>query len=65
MDYLADVGITTLIYVILGVSLNLLLGFAGEVSLAHAIFYGIGGYTAGLLTLPVLEGGATAARGVT
>jgi ABC-type branched-subunit amino acid transport system ATPase component/ABC-type branched-subunit amino acid transport system permease subunit len=65
MDYLADVGITTLIYVILGVSLNLLLGFAGEVSLAHAIFYGIGGYTAGLLTLPVLEGGAAAARGVT
>jgi branched-chain amino acid transport system ATP-binding protein/branched-chain amino acid transport system permease protein len=66
MDYLADLGITTLIYVILGVSLNLLLGFAGEVSLAHAIFYGIGGYTAGLLTLPVLEGGgAAAARGVT
>lgn len=65
MDYLADVGITTLIYVILGVSLNLLLGFAGEVSLAHAIFYGIGGYTAGLLTLPVVEGGAAAARGVT
>jgi branched-chain amino acid transport system permease protein len=65
MEYLADVGITVLIYVILGVSLNLLLGFAGEVSLAHAIFYGIGGYTAGLLTLPVLEGGATAARGVT
>jgi ABC-type branched-subunit amino acid transport system ATPase component/ABC-type branched-subunit amino acid transport system permease subunit len=66
MDYLADVGITTLIYVILGVSLNLLLGFAGEISLAHAIFYGIGGYTAGLLTLPALEaGGAAAARGVT
>jgi branched-chain amino acid transport system permease protein len=65
MDYLADVGITTLIYVILGVSLNLLLGFAGEVSLAHAIFYGIGGYTAGLLTLPAIEGGAAAARGVT
>jgi ABC-type branched-subunit amino acid transport system ATPase component/ABC-type branched-subunit amino acid transport system permease subunit len=65
MDYLADVGITTLIYVILGVSLNLLLGFAGEVSLAHAIFYGIGGYTAGLLTLPAIEGGVTAARGVT
>jgi branched-chain amino acid transport system permease protein len=65
MDYLADVGITILIYVILGVSLNLLLGFAGEVSLAHAIFYGIGGYTAGLLTLPAVEGGAAAARGVT
>ena len=65
MDYLADVGITTLIYIILGVSLNLLLGCAGEVSLAHAIFYGIGGYTVGLLTLPVVEGGAAAARGVT
>jgi branched-chain amino acid transport system permease protein len=65
MDYIADVGVTILIYVILGVSLNLLLGFAGEVSLAHAIFYGIGGYTAGLLTLPAVEGGAAAARGVT
>ncbi|MCZ7664386.1 MAG: branched-chain amino acid ABC transporter ATP-binding protein/permease [Thermoleophilia bacterium] len=66
MDYLADVGITILIYIILGVSLNLLLGYAGQVSMAHAVFYGIGAYTAGLLTLPVLEAAeGAAARGVT
>jgi branched-chain amino acid transport system permease protein len=66
MDYLADIGVTILIYIILGVSLNLLLGYAGEVSLAHAVFFGIGGYAAGLLTLPVAEGAtAAAARGVT
>ncbi len=66
MDYLADVGITILIYIILGVSLNLLLGYAGQVSMAHAVFYGIGAYTAGLLSLPILEAAqGAAARGVT
>jgi branched-chain amino acid transport system permease protein len=66
VDYLADVAITILIYVILGVSLNLLLGYAGQVSMAHAVFYGIGAYTAGLLTLPVLQAAeGAAARGVT
>jgi len=67
MSYVADVGITILLYIILGLSLNLLLGYAGQVSMAQATFYGIGAYTAGLLTMPVLSAGATgiAARGVT
>lgn len=67
MNYLADVGITILIYVMLGLSLNLLLGYAGQISLAQATFYGIGAYTAGLLTMPTLNAAATgiAARGVT
>jgi len=67
MSYLADVGITILIYVILGLSLNLLLGYAGQVSMAQATFFGIGAYTAGLLTMPVLVAASTgiAARGVT
>ena len=67
MSYLADIGITILIYVILGLSLNLLLGYAGQVSMAQATFFGIGAYTAGLLTMPVLVAASTgiAARGVT
>ena len=40
-----------LIYVIFALSLNLLLGFAGQVSVAHAAFGAIGGYTVGYLTL--------------
>lgn len=67
MNYLADVGITILIYVMLGLSLNLLLGYAGQISLAQATFYGIGAYAAGLLTMPALNAAAVgiAARGVT
>lgn len=67
MSYVADIAITILIYVMLGLSLNLLLGYAGQVSMAQAVFYGIGAYTAGLLSMPVLAAAATgiAARGVT
>jgi branched-chain amino acid transport system permease protein len=60
MSYYADIGINILIYVMLGVSLNLLVGYAGRISLAHAIFFGIGGFTAARLTLPPAEPGAEA-----
>ncbi len=40
-----------LIYVVFALSLNLLLGFAGQVSVAHAAFGAIGGYAVGYLTL--------------
>jgi len=62
MDYYADIGVTILFLIILAVSLNLLLGYAGEVSLAHATFCGVGAYTAGRLTLPAMEG--LSSRGV-
>lgn len=52
MSYYADIAISILILMTLGVSLNLLLGYAGRVSMAHAIFFGIGGFTAARLTLP-------------
>jgi branched-chain amino acid transport system permease protein len=39
-----------LIYAALALSLNLLLGYAGQVSVAHAAFGAIGGYTVGYLT---------------
>src|SRR5262245_59912971 len=35
-------------------SLDLILGYAGIVSLGHAAFFGLGAYTAGILTKPAL-----------
>lgn len=39
------------IYSITTMGLNLLMGYAGQISLGHAAFYAIGAYTSGLLTL--------------
>ncbi|MHB1455880.1 MAG: branched-chain amino acid ABC transporter permease [Armatimonadota bacterium] len=38
------------IHTILALGLNLLIGYAGQVSLGHAAFYGIGAYTTAILT---------------
>lgn len=65
MAYGADIAITILIYITLAVSLNLLLGYAGRISMAHATFFGIGGFTAARLTLPSASGtGGVAAAGL-
>lgn len=52
---------------ILAMGLNLLMGFAGQVSLGHAAFYGLSAYATGILTAtyqwPVL-GGAAAGIGL-
>jgi branched-chain amino acid transport system permease protein len=50
MQYYADWGNQILIFGIYAVSLNLLMGFAGQLSVAHAAFGGVGGYTAGYLS---------------
>src|SRR5690348_16632104 len=42
-------GNQTLIMVMFALSLDLILGYAGIVSLGHAAFFGIGAYTVGLL----------------
>lgn len=39
------------IYSIATMGLNLLMGYAGQISLGHAAFYAIGAYTSGLLTV--------------
>jgi branched-chain amino acid transport system permease protein len=49
--YWTDVANQVLIFAILAMSLNLLLGYAGQVSVAHAAFAAIGGYAAGYLSL--------------
>src|SRR5215472_9090604 len=43
-------GSQVLLMVLFALSLDLILGFAGIVSLGHAAFFGIGAYTAALLT---------------
>jgi branched-chain amino acid transport system permease protein len=42
---------STGIFIIAAISLNLLLGFTGQLSLGHAAFFGIGAYTSALLSL--------------
>jgi branched-chain amino acid transport system permease protein len=49
--YWTDVANQVLIFAIMAMSLNLLLGYAGQVSVAHAAFAAIGGYAAGYLSL--------------
>src|SRR5215510_12772514 len=59
-DYHTHIFIISLYYVILAASWNLLAGYAGQFSLAHHTFAGIGAYTSALLSLyagvPVLAG---------
>ena len=53
MIYLLHIFILIGIYVILSVSLNLLVGYTGILSMAHAAFYGIGAYVVALMALNV------------
>jgi len=51
MEYLLHILILIGIYVILSVSLNLIAGYTGLISIAHAAFYGVGAYVAALMAL--------------
>ena len=59
-EYHTHIFIISLYYVILAASWNLLAGYAGQFSLAHHTFAGIGAYTSALLSLyagvPILLG---------
>ncbi len=46
LQLLTFIGINTL----LALGLNMLMGYAGQISLGHAAFYGIGAYTSAILT---------------
>jgi branched-chain amino acid transport system permease protein len=69
MDYLLHILILAAIYTVLAVSLDLLAGQTGLLSIAHAAFYGIGAYASALMavsygsgfTVGVLTGMAVAA----
>jgi len=50
MEYFLFIAIFVAIYGILALSLNLITGYTGLISLAHAAFFGIGAYTVAVLT---------------
>lgn len=50
-QYFLHVAITTAIFIIASMSLNLLLGYTGQLSLGHVAFFGIGAYASALTTL--------------
>lgn len=49
--YVMHLAISVLIFSMLASSLNLLMGYAGLVSIAHAAFFGVGGYASAILSL--------------
>ncbi len=69
MEYLIHLAILFAIYAILGVSLNLIAGYTGLLSVTHAAFFGLGAYATAILTtdlgvnffLSLLAGAALAA----
>ena len=64
-QYFIHILITTGIFIIAAMSLNLLLGYTGQLSLGHVAFFGIGAYVSALLSLgfDVTMGGFTLALG--
>ncbi len=49
-NYLLGILIITGLYTIVVAGLGILMGYAGQISLGHAAFFGLGGYTAAILT---------------
>ena len=47
--YLIDLSIEVLIYALFALSLNILIGYAGNVSFGHAAYFAIGGYGCAIL----------------
>jgi branched-chain amino acid transport system permease protein len=50
-SYILHILVITGIFIIAAMSLNLLLGYAGQLSLGHAAFFGIGAYASSLASL--------------
>ena len=49
--YLVDVAIMVLVYICLGLGLNIVIGLAGLLDLGYIAFYGVGAYTYALLSI--------------
>ncbi len=49
--YEQDVAINVLVYICLGLGLNIVVGLAGMLDLGYIAFYGVGAYTYGLLSI--------------
>ncbi|MBU0985782.1 MAG: branched-chain amino acid ABC transporter permease, partial [Proteobacteria bacterium] len=50
-SYYQHLVIIIFMWVVIGSSWNLLAGYTGQVSFGHAIFFGVGAYTAGILAV--------------
>ncbi len=50
-NYLLSIGVFIGLYSMVAIGLGLLMGYAGQVSLGHAAFYGLGAYGSAILTL--------------
>ncbi len=50
MAHYPDLMVFAGIYSLITIGLSLLMGYAGQISLGHAAFYGIGAYASGILT---------------
>ncbi len=50
IDHYPDIMIFAGIYCLISIGLSILMGYAGQISLGHAAFYGIGAYISGILT---------------
>lgn len=48
-DYLA-LGTRILIWILFALSMDLIVGYAGIITLGHSVFFGLGGYVAGILS---------------
>src|SRR6185436_17085432 len=64
LEHLTNFGLLTqinraLIYVVLALGLNIVVGFAGLLDLGYTAFFAIGAYTFGVLTWPTLGIGAS------
>lgn len=63
-DYYVSVLLLSVFHAIIAVGLNLLMGYAGQISLGHAAFYGLAAYTSAIATstfmLPIWAGGLIA-----
>jgi branched-chain amino acid transport system permease protein len=51
MEYIYTILVLIGIWIILSSSFNLIIGYGGLISIAHPIFYALGGYTSALLSL--------------
>ncbi len=51
IDYYMHIFVMSEIYIVLALSLALIVGFAGQVSLGHAAFYGMGAYVSAILSV--------------
>ena len=49
-NYMLYIGGRLCVYILVALGLNILVGYAGQISLGHAAFFAIGAYTAAVLT---------------